>query len=187
MKPVLLLALCATLALSLGSLWLPAAEPEAAAQAEAQALLPQRGQAHRSAAPAPPGPLGATAGRAAAPWPLPAAQVLAAWALEPAPAPLAAPDRAPAAAPAPAAGVAQPAAQTADIASVATVPAFPYRWIGRFEDSDGVQVFLAGAQGILSVRSGQTIDGRWKLNQVQERQLQLTWLATGEPVQVQAL
>jgi hypothetical protein len=181
MRPVLLLALCATLALSLGSLWLPPAEPEAVAQAEAQALLPQRTQPPRSAALAPIGTL-AGAGRAVAPWPLPTAQVLAAWALEPAPAPAVAPARAQ-----PAASGARPAAPAADSANVAAVPAFPYRWIGRFEDSDGVQVFLAGAQGILSVRSGQTIDGRWKLEQVQERQLQFTWLATGEPVQVQAL
>lgn len=193
MRPLLLLTLCGAVAASLWSLWVPA-DGAAEADDEARALLAPRTLIQSSASAKPSAQGAGPGGRplamatATAPWPLPTAQVLAAWAAEPAPAVkptdaaaqtvalrATSPDR-----------KASAAAGASAAQGSAGVPAFPYRWIGRFEDHDGVQIFLAGTQGTLSVRSGDTIDGRWRLDRVLERQLQLIWLPTGESVQVLA-
>lgn len=73
-----------------------------------------------------------------------------------------------------------PPAPTASAA--ATVPAFPYRWIGRLDDGVSPQALLAGPQRSFGARAGDVLDGRWRIDGIAAAQLQLTWLPTGAAV-----
>lgn len=55
-------------------------------------------------------------------------------------------------------------------------PAFPYQLIGRLVDGDQAQALLAGANRSLAVKVGDVVDGQWRVDQVTERGLTLTWL-----------
>lgn len=84
----------------------------------------------------------------------PPAAALAAWSAPPAPPPAA---PASAARPAP--------------------PAFPYRWIGRLDDT----VLLAGPQRSFGAVQGEVLDQRWRIERIAGSRLHLVWLPTGEP------
>jgi hypothetical protein len=99
-------------------------------------------------------------------WPEPNAGALAAWA------PIRAAQQTPAAAPAP--------------PERPRPPAFPYQWIGQLDEGGDPRALLSGSHRSFGVRSGDVIDGRWRIEQVSGRNLQLTWVPTGERVDVAA-
>jgi hypothetical protein len=51
-------------------------------------------------------------------------------------------------------------------------PPFPHAWAGRFDD----KAVIAGASSTWVVGKGEVIDGQWRIDQVAERQLTLTYL-----------
>lgn len=131
-----------------------------------------------AAAPARPGPAAATADRstrlqtirepAAAvrtAWPEASEAALAAWSPPPPP-------------PAP------PAPQAAP--PRAKAPAFPYQWIGQLDDGETTQALLSSPQRSFGVRAGDVLDGRWRVERIASRGLQVTWLPTGDLVDVAA-
>lgn len=92
------------------------------------------------------------------PWALPENGYFAAWAPPPPP-------------PAPKQVAAPPQPPPAPVA-----PAFPYQLIGRLVDGDQAQALLAGPTRSLAVKAGEVVDGQWRVDQVTERGLSLTWL-----------
>jgi hypothetical protein len=92
------------------------------------------------------------------PWALPENSYFAAWAPPPPP-------------PAPKQVAAPPQPPPAPVA-----PAFPYQLIGRLVDGDQAQALLAGPNRSLAVKAGDVVDGQWRVDQVTERGLSLTWL-----------
>jgi len=146
------------------SLWLEL-QPEPGA--ELVGLVPARAEP----AAAPTDPVARTAaGRAPeaarrSAWPEPSATALAAWSGPP-------PSAMPAA---PQPGPPQPKAQP-----------FPYQWIGQLDDGDTVQALLSGPQRSFGVRAGEVLDGRWRVERLGIRGLQVTWLPTGDQVDVTA-
>lgn len=117
-------------------------------------------------APAPaPAPRAAEPAAQAAAWPPLSRAALTAWVPPPPPPrPQPAP---PAAAPAP-----------------APPPGFPYRWIGQIDEAGQLRVFLVDAQRLIAVAPGETVEPGWRFEGVGAGGLQLTWLATGQVVQV---
>jgi hypothetical protein len=55
-------------------------------------------------------------------------------------------------------------------------PPFPYQLIGRLVEGDQAQILLAGPSSTLAVRVGDVVDGQWRVDQINERGLNLTWL-----------
>ena len=51
-------------------------------------------------------------------------------------------------------------------------PPFPHTWVGRFDD----KAVVAGRNTTWVVGPGDVIEGQWRVDQVQERQLTLTYL-----------
>lgn len=51
-------------------------------------------------------------------------------------------------------------------------PRFPHAWVGRFND----MAVISGTQRTWVLAEGQVIDGKWRVDQIQERQMQLTYL-----------
>ena len=174
MKPALWALLAASLVATGRLALLPEPEPD-----PSDALLPTRdqpapGRRHlpdpaRTAAEPPPGtPAGsadanppALATRPAD-WPAPGAAALAAWQGTPPP-------------PAAATG----ASITASAPSRPATP-FPYQWIGQLDDGGVPQVLLASAQRSVSVRLGEVLDNRWRIEQAADGALRATVLASGE-------
>jgi len=64
-------------------------------------------------------------------------------------------------------------------------PKFPYAWIGRLDDSGDVQALLSNAERRFGARAGDVLDGRWRIERVAATRLQLSWLPTGETVNVE--
>ncbi len=64
-------------------------------------------------------------------------------------------------------------------------PKFPYAWIGRLDDSGDVQALLSNAERSFGARAGDVLDGRWRIERVAATRLQLSWLPTGETVNVE--
>jgi len=60
-------------------------------------------------------------------------------------------------------------------------PPFPYQLIGRLVEGDKAQGLLAGASRSLAVQAGDVVDGQWRVEQVNERGLNLTWLPAKLP------
>ena len=94
-------------------------------------------------------------------WALPENGYFAAWAPPPPPPPPPAPKQVAAPPQPPAAPVAPP---------------FPYQLIGRLVEGDQALALLAGPQRSLAVKAGDVVDGQWRVDQVNERGLSLTWL-----------
>jgi hypothetical protein len=92
------------------------------------------------------------------PWAVPANAYYAAWAPPPPP-------------PAPKQVVAPPPPPPEPVA-----PPFPYQLIGRLVEGNQAQALLAGPQRSLAVKAGDVVDGQWRVDQVTERGLNLTWL-----------
>lgn len=55
-------------------------------------------------------------------------------------------------------------------------PPFPYQLIGRLVEGGQAQILLAGPSSTLAVRVGDVVDGQWRIDQIQEGGLNLTWL-----------
>ncbi|MBC7702031.1 MAG: hypothetical protein H7225_16730 [Massilia sp.] len=54
-------------------------------------------------------------------------------------------------------------------------PPFPHAWVGRFNDS-AQRAVLASADSTWVVSVGDVIEGQWRVDQIQERQMSLTYL-----------
>lgn len=54
-------------------------------------------------------------------------------------------------------------------------PPFPHAWVGRFNDSAN-RAIVAGMDATWVVAVGDVIDGQWRVDQIQERQMSLTYL-----------
>ncbi len=54
-------------------------------------------------------------------------------------------------------------------------PPFPHAWVGRFNDS-AKRAIVAGTDSTWVVGVGDVIDGQWRIDQIQERQMNLTYL-----------
>lgn len=133
----------------------PAAATRPAASLQGRQDARREGPASAEAAPAPvpnwaPAERGAWAPATESQW--------AAWA-PPAPPP------APVAPPAPPAPPAEPVA-----------PPFPYQLIGRLVEAEGAVALLSSPAKTLAVKTGEVIDGQWRVDQIHERGLNLTWL-----------
>lgn len=63
-------------------------------------------------------------------------------------------------------------------------PPFPYQWLGQLDDDSGTRYFLAGPQRTLTLKPGDAIDRRWRLEGVRDGRLQLTWLASGAAIEL---
>jgi hypothetical protein len=55
-------------------------------------------------------------------------------------------------------------------------PPFPYQLIGRLVEGNQAQILLAGPNSTLAVRVGDVVDGQWRVDQINEGGLNLTWL-----------
>lgn len=70
--------------------------------------------------------------------------------------------------------------RAADAAPVA--PPFPHQWVGRFDDepSGGVKAVrravISGPVSTWVAREGDVIEGQWRIDQIQERLIRLTYL-----------
>lgn len=97
-------------------------------------------------------------------WPPAAASALFAWDSSP----QAAPALASAPPPAPSAPDEPPPAPQA--------PPLPYTLIGRLDDGGQVMALLAGPTRTLSARTGDVLDGQWRVDSIQPNAVTLTWL-----------
>lgn len=70
--------------------------------------------------------------------------------------------------------------RTADAAPVA--PPFPHQWVGRFDDEASGsskalrRVVISGPVSTWVAREGDVIEGQWRIDQIQERLIRLTYL-----------
>lgn len=61
-------------------------------------------------------------------------------------------------------------------------PPFPHQWVGRFDDeaSGGTKALrravISGAVSTWVAREGDVIEGQWRIDQIQERHMRLTYL-----------
>lgn len=62
------------------------------------------------------------------------------------------------------------------VAAPPMAPAFPYQLIGRLVDGGQAQGFLSGPNRSLAVKAGDVVDGQWRIDQVTEQGVKLTWL-----------
>lgn len=76
-----------------------------------------------------------------------------------------------------------PARRVAPSEAPPQAPRFPHQWVGRFNDevpSEAVaptrRAVLQGGQGVWVAREGDVIEGVWRVDRIQERALQLTYL-----------
>lgn len=152
-------ALALTLAATLWSALSPDAD-QALAQPVAGERRATAPQARPSAAASAAEPLVATNWAAVErqAWKLPENGYFAAWAPPPPP-------------PAPKQVAAPPQPPAAPVA-----PPFPYQLIGRLVEGEQALALLAGPQRSLAVKAGDVVDGQWRVDQVNERGLSLTWL-----------
>ncbi|MBB4842746.1 hypothetical protein HNP55_001261 [Paucibacter oligotrophus] len=60
-------------------------------------------------------------------------------------------------------------------------PPFPYQLIGRLVEGSKAQGLLAGPNRSLAVQVGDVVDGQWRVDQIHERGLNLTWLPAQLP------
>jgi hypothetical protein len=54
-------------------------------------------------------------------------------------------------------------------------PPFPHAWVGRFNDQ-AQRAVVAGTDATWVVTVGDVIEGQWRIDQIQERQMSLTYL-----------
>ncbi len=70
--------------------------------------------------------------------------------------------------------------RVADASPVA--PPFPHQWVGRFDDEAGPgskplrRAVISGSVSTWVVREGDVIEGQWRVDQIQERLVRLTYL-----------
>lgn len=72
-----------------------------------------------------------------------------------------------------------PPAPLPEVVSIAPpppmAPLFPHAWVGRFNDPAS-RAIVSGADSTWVVAVGDVIDGQWRVDQIQERQMSLTYL-----------
>lgn len=61
-------------------------------------------------------------------------------------------------------------------APAAVAPPLPFRFIGKLEDSQQLQVFLQHGEQLYSVRAGDVIDGTYRVDAIQQARMTLTYL-----------
>lgn len=60
-------------------------------------------------------------------------------------------------------------------------PAFPYSYMGGLLDDGGVRTaFFNKGERVLAVKAGDTVDGAYRIEQLSDRQMQLTYLPLGQ-------
>jgi hypothetical protein len=70
--------------------------------------------------------------------------------------------------------------RSADLAPVA--PTFPHQWVGRFDDEASAgsklvrRAVISGPVSTWVAREGDVIEGQWRVDQIQERLMRLTYL-----------
>lgn len=69
-----------------------------------------------------------------------------------------------------------PPAPTAEAAAPAGPPPLPFAYIGKMEEKRGTVVFLLQDERTLAVRSGDVIDGTWRVAAVTPLSLELVYL-----------
>ena len=61
-------------------------------------------------------------------------------------------------------------------------PLFPHQWVGRFDDEDAAgrprvrRAVISGPVSTWVVRDGDVIEGQWRVDQIQDRLMRLTYL-----------
>ncbi|MDE2401306.1 MAG: hypothetical protein KGL90_06545 [Burkholderiales bacterium] len=55
-------------------------------------------------------------------------------------------------------------------------PNFPHAWVGRFNDEATERAIVSGPNATWVVHAGDVIEGQWRIDQINERQMQLTYL-----------
>lgn len=63
-------------------------------------------------------------------------------------------------------------------------PPFPYQWIGRLDEAGSLSVWLNSADRVAVLRVGALLDSQWRLDRIDERSLQFTWLPAQLPLTV---
>ena len=67
-------------------------------------------------------------------------------------------------------------------------PPFPYQMVGLLEQDGGTSAWLnassAGGGGTRTVVAEQVLDGRWRVGAISPRGMSVTWLATGQTLQI---
>lgn len=58
-------------------------------------------------------------------------------------------------------------------------PPFPYGWVGRFID-DTPRAVIAGQSATWVFKQGDVMEGQWRFDRIQERQLTVTYLPLGQ-------
>lgn len=62
-------------------------------------------------------------------------------------------------------------------------PAFPHAWVGRYID-DQPRAIINGPTTTWVVKVGDVIEGQWRVDRIQDRQLQLTYLPLQQTLSV---
>lgn len=62
-------------------------------------------------------------------------------------------------------------------------PAFPHAWVGRYID-DQPRAIINGPTTTWVVKAGDVIEGQWRVDRIQDRQLQLTYLPLQQTLSV---
>lgn len=55
-------------------------------------------------------------------------------------------------------------------------PPFPYQLIGRLQQGEQTQALLTGPLRSLALRTGDVVDGQWRVDKVEASALHITWL-----------
>jgi hypothetical protein len=69
----------------------------------------------------------------------------------------------------------QPASMVAVEPPAPMAPPFPHAWVGRFDD-DAKHAIVSSLDATWVVAVGDVIDGQWRIDQIQDRQMSLTYL-----------
>lgn len=64
----------------------------------------------------------------------------------------------------------------AEVSSVATAPAIPYKYIGRIDEGKLTRVFLVRGDNVLSASEGETIDNTYRIDAIRGAQMSITYL-----------
>lgn len=71
---------------------------------------------------------------------------------------------------------------TRQAAAAPVAPPFPHQWVGRFDDEDAAgrprvrRAVISGPVSTWVAREGDVIEGQWRVDQIQDRLMRLTFL-----------
>ena len=66
---------------------------------------------------------------------------------------------------------------------VPVAPPFPHAWVGRYVD-DVPRAVITGASTTWVLKVGDVIDGQWRIDTIQDRQLGVTYLPLQQALSV---